>query len=332
LFARETPVAWREMFSRLPKSTLVLLAFGCVYLFWGSTYGAIHIAGEHLSAPVVSATRSLISAALIVLISVMRGKSLRVPKGEGWKLVLVGLLFMSANNMLLTWGEQMVASGFASLVVSTMPIMIALIEMVMPGGDALNKRGWAGTILGTFGIAVLVWPSLHVGKANGVAGVSSRPLLGVLVLLGAALAFAIGSVLSRRFRFTADTFVATGWQVGAAGIFNAMIAVGSGGLHRAVWTWTGFGAIVYLSIFGSLFGLVAFTYLLQHVAVTKVSTYAFVNPVIAVLLGVLFLHERLAKTEIAGMGVIVCAVAMVVYSRVDRGKREIMGMAGEAVE
>jgi drug/metabolite transporter (DMT)-like permease len=244
----------------------------------------------------------------------------------------VGLLFMSANNMLLTWGEQMVASGFASLVVSTMPIMIALIEMVMPDGDALNKRGWAGTILGTFGIAVLVWPSLHVGKANGVAGVSSRPLLGVLVLLGAALAFAIGSVLSRRFRFTADTFVATGWQVAAAGIFNAMIAVGSGGLHRAVWTWTGFGAIVYLSIFGSLFGLVAFTYLLQHVAVTKVSTYAFVNPVIAVLLGVLFLHERLAKTEIAGMGVIVCAVAMVVYSRVDRGKREIMGMAGEAVE
>ena len=332
MFAWEAPVAWREMFSRLPKSTLVLLAFGSVYLFWGSTYGAIHIAGKHLSAPVVSATRSLISATLIMLISVMRGKSLRVPKGEGWKLVVVGLLFMSANNMLLTWGEQMVASGFASLVVSTMPIMIALIEMVMPDGDALNKRGWAGTILGTFGIAVLVWPSLHAGKENGVAGVSSRPLLGVLVLLGAALAFAIGSVLSRRFRFKADTFVATGWQIGAAGICNAMVVIGSGGLHRAVWTWTGFGAIMYLSIFGSLFGLVAFTYLLQNVAVTKVSTYAFVNPVIAVLLGVLFLHERLAKTEIAGMGVIVCAVAMVVYSRMDRGKREILGMAGDAVE
>jgi drug/metabolite transporter (DMT)-like permease len=306
------------MFSKLPKSTLVLLAFASVYLFWGSTYGAIHIAGEHLPVPVVSATRSLISATLIVVISLMRGKSLRVPKGERWKLVLVGLLFMSCNNMMLTWGEKLVASGFASLIVSTMPIMIALLEMGIPGGDALNKRGWTGTILGTLGIGVLVWPSLHRGAVT--AG-SDRPLLAVAILLAAAMAFAIGSVLSRRFRFKADTFVATGWQIGAAGIFNAIVAIGSGGLQRAVWTWQGFGAIVYLSIFGSLFGLVAFTYLLQNVAVTKVSTYAFVNPVIAVLIGVIFLHEHLAKTEIAGMGVIIAAVAMVVYSRVDRSKR-----------
>jgi drug/metabolite transporter (DMT)-like permease len=323
------------MFSRLPKSTLVLLAFGSVYLFWGSTYLAIHVAGEHLPVPVVSATRSLISATLIVLISLVLGKSLRVPKGEGWKLVLVGLLFMSGNNMMLTWGEKLVPSGFASLVVSTMPIMIALLDMGLPGGERLNKRGWTGTLLGTLGICVLVWPSLHAGirrTGHSAAAGSSRPLLGVFVLLAAALSFAIGSVLSRRFHFKADTFVATGWQIGAAGIFNALVAVGSGGLHRAVWTWHGFGAIVYLSIFGSLFGLVAFTYLLQNVAVSKVATYAFVNPMIAVLLGVLILHERLVKTELAGMGVIICAVAMVVYSRVNLGKREIVGTAGAAVE
>ena len=319
----------KQMFRRLPKSTLVLLAFGSVYLFWGSTYGAIHIAGEHLAPPVVSATRSLISATLIVTICLLRRKSLRVPRGEVWKLVLVGLLFMSGNNMLLTWGETMVPSGFASLIISTMPIMIALLEMALPGGDALNRRGWAGTLLGTVGIAVLVWPSLHRGA--GSVGYS-RPLLGVGVLLAAAFSFAVGSVLSRRFHFRADTFVATGWQIGAAGIFNATVAVSSGGLHRAVWTWQGFGAIVYLSIFGSLFGLVAFTYLLQNVAVTRVATYAFVNPVIAVLLGVLILHERLTKTELGGMAVVVCAVAMVVYSRVDRGKREIVGRAGDAVE
>jgi drug/metabolite transporter (DMT)-like permease len=236
---------------------------------------------------------------------------------------------MSCNNMLLTWGEKLVPSGFASLIVSTMPILIALIEWVLPGGDALNKRGWAGTLLGTLGIGVLVWPSLHAAHGSVAGG---KALLAVWVLLGAALAFAIGSILSRRFHFTADTFVATGWQIGAAGIFNAAFAFATGGWHHAVWTWQGLGAIVYLSIFGSIFGLVAFTYLLQNVAVTKVSTYAFVNPVIAVLLGVLLLHERLVKTEIAGMAVIVCAVAMVVYSRVDRGKREIVGMAGDAVE
>jgi drug/metabolite transporter (DMT)-like permease len=316
------------MLSRLPKSTLVLLAFASVYLFWGSTYMAIHIAGERLPAPVVAGARSLISTTLILLICLLRGKSLRVPKGEAWKLILVGLLFMSGNNMMLTWGEKMVPSGFASLIVSTMPIMIAIMEMVLPGGEALNKRGWAGTLLGTLGIGILVWPSLHNGASAGY----SRPVLGVCVLLVAAFSFGVGSVLSRRFRFKADTFVATGWEIGAAGIFNSTVAITTGCLHRSVWTWTGFGAIVYLSIFGSLFGLVAFTYLLQNVAVTKVSTYAFVNPVIAVLLGFAILHERLVKTEVLGMSVIVCAVAMVVYSRVGRGKSEIVGTAGDAVE
>lgn len=317
------------MLSRTSKSNRVLLAFACVYLFWGSTYLAIHVAGEHLPVAVVGGSRSLLSALLIACITLARGRSLRVPAGEWWKLILVGLLFMSGNNLLLTWGEKLVPSGFASLVVSTMPIMVALMEMALPGGERMNLRGWAGTLLGTGGIVLLVWPALH--QQHSVAGYS-RPLLGVVILLGAALSFAIGSILSRRFSFKADTFVATGWQVGAAAIFNWMIAFAKDDLHHADWTWHGVAAIVYLSVFGTLFGLVAFTYLLQNVAVSKVATYAFVNPAIAVLLGVFLLGERLASTEVIGMIVIVAAVAMVVYSRVDRGKREIIGNAGAAVE
>ena len=315
------------MSHELSKSTRILLAFACVYLFWGSTYLAIHVAGEHLPVAVVGGSRSLISALLIAVITLARGKSLRVPKGEWWKLALVGLLFMSGNNLLLTWGEKLVPSGFASLVVSTMPIMIALMEIVLPGGERLNLRGWAGTLLGTAGIVLLVWPALH----HSMAGYS-RPLLGVVVLLGAALSFGIGSILSRRFAFKADTFVATGWQVGAAAILNWTIAFSTGGLRHSQWTWHGVTAIVYLSVFGTLFGLVAFTYLLQNVAVTKVATYAFVNPAIAVLLGVLLLGEHLTPAEIFGMLVIIAAVAMVVYSRTGRGKREIVGTAGAAVE
>ena len=304
------------MFSRLPHRTKVLLAFASVYLFWGSTYLAIHVAGEHLPVPVVSASRSTASTLIIIAIAMLSGRSLRVPSGEPWRLALIGLLFMSANNMLLTWGETMVTTGFASLVVSTMPIMIAVLNNFLPGGDPMNKRAWAGTLLGTAGILVLVWPSLHHQAPSGM----SRPLLGVVVLLGAALAFAVGSVLSRRFRFKADSFVATGWQLGAASIFNWTVAFASGGVRRAVWTVHGLESILYLAVFGSIFGLVAFTYLLQNVAVTKVATYAFVNPIIAVLLGVLLLGEHLVSTELTGMGVIVCAVAMVVYSRVQRGQ------------
>ncbi|HEX4155728.1 MAG TPA: EamA family transporter [Acidobacteriaceae bacterium] len=315
--------------SKLPKSTRVLLAFASVYLFWGSTYLAIHVAGEHMSVPVVSASRSTASAVIITLICLFSRRSLRVPRGEPWKLILVGLLFMSANNMLLTWGEKMVPSGFASLIISTMPIMIALLNGALPGGDPMNRRGWTGTFLGSVGIAVLVWPSLHRHVSSPGA---SHPLLGVLVLLGAALSFAVGSVLSRRFHFRADTLVATGWQIGAAGLFNWLVAFASGGLHRTVWTWHGVEAILYLSIFGSIFGLVAFTYLLQNVAVTKVATYAFVNPVIAVLLGVLLLHERLAGAEIAGMVVILGAVVMVVYSRVNRVPRTLAAGVGDPTE
>jgi drug/metabolite transporter (DMT)-like permease len=306
--------------SRIPKSTLVLIAFACVYLFWGSTYLAIRIAGQELPAPIISGLRCFISAAFILAIAAGSGKNLRVANGEIWKLALVGILFMSFNNMGLTWGETMVPSGFASLVISIIPIMIALLEMAT-GGEALNLRGWAGTVLGTLGIGVLVWPAIHVQMMHGKAEDGfSRPGLGTIVLLGAALSWSIGSVLSRRFQFKTDTFVATGWQVFAAGIFNLIFTVATGSLHRAVWTWRGFGAVLYLSIFGSLFGLVAFTYLLKNVAVTKVSTYAFVNPVIAVLLGVLILHEKLAPAELLGMAVIVCAVAMVIYSKVNRGK------------
>jgi drug/metabolite transporter (DMT)-like permease len=317
------------MLSRIPKPTLILLAFAAVYLFWGSTYAGIRIAGEHLAAPVVSAARCNFAAVMNACLALASGKSLRVAKGEFWKLALIGFLFMSANNMGLTWAEQMVPSGFASLVVSTMPIMIALMETVLPNGERLNRRGWAGTLLGVAGMCVLVWPSIHHEKALPSG---SRPVLGVVVLLGAALSFGVGSVLSRRFQFKTDTFVATGWQLGAAGMFNTTFALLTGGLRHSVWTRSGVAAVAYLAIFGSLFGLVAFTYLLKNVAVTKIAPYAFVNPVIAVFIGALWLHERLVPEEFVGMAIIVCGVAMVVFSRTARVKREIVGTAGDAVE
>jgi drug/metabolite transporter (DMT)-like permease len=311
------------MFSRLPHNTKVALAFASVYLFWGSTYLAIHVAGEHLPVPVVSASRSTISTLIIVVACLVMRRNMRVPAGEAWKLIVVGLLFMSANNMLLTWGETMIPSGFASLLVATLPIMVAILNGLLPGGDTMNRRAWGGTLLGMLGIAVLVWPSLERHRS----AVGAHPLLGAAAVLGAAFCFAFGSVLSRRFRFQANTFVATGWQIGAAAIFNWIFALCTGSLPRGHWTLHGAEAIVYLSIFGSIFGLVAFTYLLQNVAVNKVATYAFVNPAIAVLLGVLLLGERMTRTEGTGMAITICAVALVVYSRVEFSRKPLEATA-----
>ncbi len=303
-------------------SSRVVVAFACVYFFWGSTYTAIRIAGTHLAPPLVGACRTLLSTVLLGGFCVLRGKSLRVTRAEAWRLVLVGVLLMSVNNVLLTWAETMVPSGLASLVIATTPILIALIETGMRGGETMNTGGGAGTLLGTLGIAALVWPSLRSSAPGG-----ERHLLAFGILLVAALAFAVGSVLGRRFDFKLDSLVATTWEIGAAGLLNAVVAVGGGTLRTAVWTRTGVLAIVYLAIFGTIVGLSAYTYLLQHVPVTKVSTYAFVNPMIAVLLGITLLGERLGPTEVLGMGMIVAAVAMVIVSRVRR-KRD--GEGGEA--
>ena len=303
----------------------VSIAFACVYFFWGSTYLAIRIAGTHLAPPLVGATRTLLSTILLAGFCLLRGKSLRVTPGEAWRLALVGVLLMSANNVLLTWAETMVTSGLASLVVATMPIMTALIETGIGGGESLNKHGWAGTLLGTAGIVALVWPSLRRSAAT-----EQKHLAAFGILLLAALAFAVGSVLGRRFNFKVDPFVATTWEIGAACLLNLLIAVAGGTLRTAVWTRSGVLAVIYLAIFGTIVGLSAYTYLLQHVPVTKVSTYAFVNPMIAVLLGIGLLHERLAPAEVLGMGMIVAAVAMVILSRVRRNPAGVFPQGGDA--
>jgi len=294
----------------LSAKNRVPLAFACVYFFWGSTYSAIHIAGLQLAPPLVGAIRSLISTVLIGGICLARGTSLRVPARAAWRLALVGILFMSANNVLLIWGETKIASGLSSLVIAMIPILVALMETALPGGETLNLRGWLGTLLGAVGMFVLLWPTLH-----RPGGADKRSLLGFVILAVAALAFAFGSVLSRRFHFQVDTFVATAWQIGAAGLVNLAIATAGGTFHTAHWTRTGILAIAYLSTFGSVVGLTAYTYLLKHVPVTKVATYAFVNPVIAVLIGVALFHERLASAELAGMVLILISVATVILSR-----------------
>ena len=160
-------------------------------------------------------------------------------------------------------------------------------------------------------MVALISPALH----RGISAASRSAMAGYVILIVAGLAFAVGSVLSRRFRFQVDIFVATTWQIGSAGAVNIVIALAGGNLRTAHWTTSALAAIAFLSIFGSVIGLTAYTYLLQNVPVTKVATYAFVNPAIAVLIGVAIFGERLAPAELAGMALILVAVATVILSR-----------------
>jgi drug/metabolite transporter (DMT)-like permease len=299
----------------------IALAFALVYIIWGSTYAAIRIAGLYLAPPLVGAARCLISTAVLIAICRVRGTPLRVSSRTAWQLILVGTLLMSINNVMLIWGETLVPSGLSSLLIAFIPIYVALIETVLPGGERLNARGWIGVLAGAAGMIALVAPSLVPGEntSRHIGGPNARSLLGYAILIVAGLAFAIGSILSRRFRFQVDTFVATAWQLGAASAVNTLLALVCGSLHAARWTIRGLAAIVFLAVIGTVIGLSAYTYLLQNVPVTKVATYAFVNPAIAVLIGVALFGERLAPAELAGMALILVAVATVIGSRTPLG-------------
>ena len=289
---------------------LIPLAFGCVYVFWGSTFVGIRYVVRFISPAFTSGLRYAIAGSLLMAILAARGKSVRVSRRELVRLLVIGLMLLTGNNVLLAWGEQYVSSGMASLIMAAIPIMIALLETVVPGGEPLNGVGWVGTGMGVGGMVLLLWPSLHLP-----AGANGGVLLASGILMLAGVSWAVGSVVARRWTSSADPMVASAWQMLMGGATNIGIGTALGGWHTAHWTRGVLLVLLWLAVFGSLIGYSAYTYLLHHVPVAKVATYAYVNPIVAVLLGAIFLGERLRGLEWVGMGVILLAVAIVTASK-----------------
>lgn len=289
------------------------IAFACVYIFWGSTYVAIKVGSEHLPALVLAGVRFLIAGTL--MLGYCRVRGLRVFWGRrqlAW-LALFGILLLSGGNVGLVWSERFLPSGLASLLIAVVPLYVAFIEFFMPSGEPLPWRGWLGLLIGSLGLAALLWPSIH----KGLAGEMQR-VLAAAAVLGGALCWTVASIISRHVRLPVNAFVAAGWEMLFAGIFNTMLATLFGDWGEVHWTPPAVGSIAYLVTFGSLIGFTAYIWLLEHVPVAKVATYAYVNPVVAVILGALFLGERLEPTEYIGMVAVVLAVFLVTSSQVGK--------------
>jgi drug/metabolite transporter (DMT)-like permease len=289
----------------------IVLAFASVYFFWGSTYAAIRIGAAQMPAPLLAGTRFIIAGALLMAWCRWRGLRLLWPPRAMLMLAVVGFFLLSVNNVCLVYSEKTVPSGLASLVLAVIPLLAALAEMLLPGGEPLPARGWLGMALGFVGLAALVWPSLH----TGLLGDHAR-LLALGLLLIAAFAWVAGSLLSRRARLPVNCLVAAAWQMLFAGLFNTALGTALGQWPQFHVNAASIGSLAYLITAGSLLGYTAFVYLLEHVPVAKVASYAYVNPVIAVLLGIVLLHERPERAEFAGMAGIVVAVFLLTTAQV----------------
>jgi drug/metabolite transporter (DMT)-like permease len=308
-----------------PSRLSIVVAFICVYFCWGATYTAMRVGVELLPATILAGTRMLIGAAIMLTVCALRGRRLLWEPAVMGRLLLLGVMLLFCGNIALVWSEKYLASGLAALIVAVVPLYVALIEM-MTGGDRLRRQGYAGLALGFVAIFALLWPSLREGRS----GHPMQALAIVGVLLG-AFSWASGSVLSRRMKLPVDPLVSAGWQMLAAGVTNILFATLFWQWPKAVWSWGSVASVGYLVLFGSLLGFSCYTWLIAHVPVAKVSTYAFVNPMVAVILGAVLLHERLAPTEYIGMVAIVIAVALVTSSRLKSGK-EVAEVECVAVE
>ena len=293
------------------------LAFACVYFFWGSTFVAIRYSVAFLTPGFVSGFRYLGAGTVLLLWLRRRNGSVRIARADLLRQAAVGLLLLTGNNVLLGWGERYVTAGYAALLAASVPMLIALFETFIPGGVPLNRVGWMGTALGLCGLLLLLEPVLRRGLTThtAVTAEDHALVLGTGILGVAVLSWVAGSLLAGRLRSTVDPMLASGWQMAMGGVVNVLIGTAAGGWHSAHWTPGLAVALLWLTVFGSLVGYSAYTYLLARVPVAKVATYAYVNPIVAVGLSAAFLHESLRGSQWLAMGVILLAVAIVTASR-----------------
>ena len=290
----------------------VMLAFGLVYFFWGSTYLAIDIAVERIPPALMCGIRFLTAGVFMLAFCGLRGRKIFYRPAQLAQMAVVGVLLLVGGNLTLAYAEMHVASGLAALIIAVTPLWFLVLDSLLLGDHHIAARGKIGLGLGVAGLLVLLWPDLAATSALGRVQFWAS-----ISLLGGSFSWALGSVLAKKWKSPdIDPFSATAWQMIAAGLANFLVAMALGDPSRTVWTARGIAATLYLVVFGSWVGYTAYIWLLNHVPTSKVSTYAYVNPVVAVFLGWLVLHERVSGYILAGSAIVVASVALVTSAQV----------------
>lgn len=279
------------------------LAWISVCIIWGTTYLAIRIGVEDIPPMLFAGFRWIIAGSIFILILKATGKSL--PKKENLKhIAVMGIAMLGFGNGLVVVGEQWISSGLAALLITTVPFWIVGMESVLPTGPKLNYKIILGLIVGLLGVTFIFgsdWDDLF----------KMEYLLGVLSIFGAVVAWSFGSVYSKYKKVGVHPLMSASVQMLFAGTLQIILGFIIGEQNSISYTEEGLLSLAYLIVVGSIFGYGSYIYAIEHLPLSLVSTYAYVNPVIAVFLGWFFLNEKLDLLIVIGAVVIIGGVVLV---------------------
>ena len=284
--------------------TKLVAAFLALYVIWGSTYLAIRFAIETLPPFLMAGSRFLAAGA--VMYAWARLSSGERPTWSNWRAAaVVGACLLFGGNGGVVWSQQFVPSGLAALIVAMMPVWMVTIEALKPGRSLPRPMAVGGILLGIVGMIVLIGPDVFAGGAN---------LLPVVALLVACFSWAAGSLYARSAPLPRSPLLATGMEMLAGGALLALVGVATGevaGVDLSAVSTRSALALFYLTVFGSIVAFTAYVWLLRVSTPARVSTYAYVNPVVAVLLGWAFANEPITSRTLVGAAIVLAAVAII---------------------
>ena len=287
-----------------------LLAFGIIYFVWGSTFLAIRVGVREVPPLILAAMRFFVAG--IVLYGWMIARGERSPSGREWRsATLLGLVIFVLDYGLLFWAEQRVPSGIAAVMLAMIPAFMALSEIIFLRTQTLTVRLVVTLLIGIGGVAVLMSRSLNLGGAP----IDKR---GAAALIFASMSWSVASAFTRKLTLPKSKVMSSGAQMLAGGVLLAITAAALGefrnfhpwSVSREVWL-----ALLYLIVAGSIVGFTAYVWLIHHESPTKVGTYAYVNPIVAVLVGYFFGGEALSLRTILGTMFVLISVVVITTTR-----------------
>jgi drug/metabolite transporter (DMT)-like permease len=295
---------------KTPSRLAVIAAFAALYIIWGSTYLGIRFAIETIPPFLMAGTRYFVAG--LILYAIARFGGARATGWREWKTALIiGACLLLGGNGGVTISEKFIDSGLAAVVVATVPIYMTLLAWLTGAAPRPKPIVWLGLAGGFTGVAILIGPAISFTRG------AHRAETGMAILLFSSFVWSAGSIYSRRAKNATSPFLAAGQQMICGGGLLMLAGVVTGELPRLDVhgvTLLSFGSWIYLVLIGAIVGFTAYIWLLRHCDPAKVATYAFVNPIVAVLLGAIFAGERLTPRVAVAASLIIGSVALVILA------------------